>query len=116
MAVLDRSAAPAKPSMTAKRATAALIATPGSTAANGKIRKATVDTSVPAVVLCPGYHGHGVARSLGRLGVRVYGVHKDPASPAARSRFWRHNYVWDFSQPTVQQSIDWLLQLARRIG
>src|SRR2546428_13021644 len=51
-----------------------------------------IDTSVPVVVIAPGYHSHGIARSLGRLGVPVYGVHADSRSPAARSRYWRGNF------------------------
>ena len=43
-----------------------------------------IDTSVPVVVIAPGYHSHGIARSLGRLGVPMYGVHADSRSPAAR--------------------------------
>jgi D-aspartate ligase len=76
----------------------------------------SIDTSVPAVVICPGYHGHEIARSLGRLGVAVYGVHADAHSPSARSRFWRRNFVWDFSQTPAAQSLDWLLRLGREIG
>ena len=51
--------------------------------------KKQLDTSVPVVVIAPGYHGHAIARSLGRLGVSVYGVHGDHSSPAASSRYWR---------------------------
>lgn len=75
-----------------------------------------IDTSVPVVVIAPGYHGHGIARSLGRLGVPVYGVHADPRSPAARSRYWRKNYVWDLAKASPEESVDWLLRLSRTIG
>jgi predicted ATP-grasp superfamily ATP-dependent carboligase len=76
-----------------------------------------MNTSVPAVVLAPGYYvAHIVARSLGRLGVPMYGVHGDARSPAARSRFWRENLVWRFDTEKPEGSIDWLLALARRIG
>jgi 2-phosphosulfolactate phosphatase len=40
-----------------------------------------VNTSVPAVVLKTFHGGLGVARSLGRLGVPVYGVHDDARAP-----------------------------------
>jgi D-aspartate ligase len=74
-----------------------------------------LNNSVPIVVIAPGYHGHGIARTLGRLGVPVYGVHADRRSPAARSRYWRENFIWDFNQ-SAPQSIDWLLKLRRKIG
>ncbi len=53
---------------------------------------AAPDTSTPAVVLKFDqnvmHHGSlGVIRSLGRLGVPVYGVHEGPWAPAASSRY-----------------------------
>lgn len=72
--------------------------------------------SIPCVVICPGYHGHGVARSLGRLGIPVIGVHKDTHSPSTSSRYWRDNYYWDLSNATPEQSVEWFLELAHRIG
>lgn len=75
-----------------------------------------IDTSVPVVVIAPGYHGHGIARSLGRLGVPMFGVHADTRSPAARSRYWRKNYAWDLAKASPEESVDWLLRLSRTIG
>lgn len=77
---------------------------------------APIDTTTAAVVLCPGYHGHGVARTLGRLGVRVYGVHQDSASPAARSRYWTRNFIWDLVHASQYATVEWLLELAQEIG
>jgi D-aspartate ligase len=75
-----------------------------------------LDTSVPVVVLAPGYHGHNIARSLGRLGVSVYGIHADSLSPAARSRYWRGNVTLNTAKAAPQESIDRLLQIGRTIG
>jgi predicted ATP-grasp superfamily ATP-dependent carboligase len=75
-----------------------------------------LNNSVPVVVIAPGYHGHAIARSLGRLGVPVYGVHADSGSPAAKSRYWRENYIWDIATAFPEESVDWLLRLARKIG
>jgi D-aspartate ligase len=75
-----------------------------------------LNSSTPVVVLAPGYVGHGIARSLGRWRVPVYGVHGDARSPAARSRYWRENSIWQFDAATPAQSLDHLLQLGRRIG
>lgn len=72
--------------------------------------------SVPCVVICPGYHGHAIARSLGRLGVPAYGVHGDSKSPAARSRYWRENFYWDLSKATPEDSVEWFLRLGSKIG
>lgn len=76
----------------------------------------SLETSVPVVVLCPGYHGHAIARSLGRLGVAVYGVHSDTRSPAARSRYWRQNFFWDIRVSRPAESVERLLDVARSIG
>ena len=75
-----------------------------------------LDTSVPVVVIAPGYHGHGIARSLGRLEVPIYGVHADRHSPAASSRYWRKNFFWDVTKASPEKSVDWLLRLGRKIG
>src|SRR3954451_7951302 len=83
---------------------------------SARLEKKGLKTDVPVVVLAPGYHGHGIARSLGRLGVPVYGVHADPRSPAARSRYWRTNVIWNLADACAEESVTWLLRLGRRIG
>ena len=87
--------------------------------ANHAVRHGPVDsleTSVPVVVLCPGYHGHAIARSLGRLGIAVYGVHSDTRSPAARSRYWRRNFFLDRGASRPEDSIKRLLDVAGELG
>jgi predicted ATP-grasp superfamily ATP-dependent carboligase len=70
------------------------------------IDQLAVDTSVPALVLKVGtyplHHGGlGVVRSLGRLGVPVYGVYEERFAPAAVSRHLSGKFVWqsDTSDP-----------------
>ncbi len=82
----------------------------------GTIIQPIIEPYVPCVVICPGIHGHGVARSLGRLGVHTYGVHADPQSPSTSSRYWRGNYFWDLSKASPEESVDWFLNLTRKIG
>jgi D-aspartate ligase len=89
---------------------------PAEPARTATMARAPVDATTAVVVLCPGYHGHGVARTLGRMGVRVYGVHQDGASPAARSRYWTRNFVWDLAHAPQHVTVDWLLQLTKGIG
>jgi len=71
---------------------------------------------VPVIVIAPGFHGHAIARSLGRMGVAVYGVHADEHSPAARSRYWRRNFIWDIEKAPPADSLDWLFRLRRQVG
>lgn len=75
-----------------------------------------LNNSVPVVVIAPGLHGHAIARSLGRLGIPVYGVHAHKHSPAASSRYWQKNFIWDIGKASPKASIDWLLQLSQKIG
>src|SRR2546423_15711177 len=78
------------------------------------LEKKGLKTDVPVVVLAPGYHGHGIARSLGRLGVPVYGVHADPRSPAARSRYWRTKVIWNLAEARAGEQVTLLLRVRWR--
>jgi D-aspartate ligase len=95
----------------------------------GNIRDA--DVSTPAVVLkfdpnVLHHGGLGVIRSLGRLGVPVYGVHEGRWAPAANSRYLRGRMLWqplsgpgaaDQDRPDHAERIRrGLLDLADRIG
>ena len=53
-----------------------------------------INPSLPVVVLGFGYGGLGIARSLGRLGVRVYAVDADPAAAGLATLFWPHTLRW----------------------
>jgi D-aspartate ligase len=75
------------------------------------------DTSVPVVVLVSSQHGGvGIIRSLGREGISVYGVHQDLREPAARSRFLRRTFRWDFSSASAADSLSFLRDVARQVG
>lgn len=75
------------------------------------------NATLPVLVLPLDHHGAvGVARSLGRLGVPVYGVHRDGSAPAFRSRYLRQGFVWDLEAETPARSVAFLLGLAARIG
>jgi D-aspartate ligase len=78
-------------------------------------------TTTPAVVLkldpnVMHHGGLGVIRSLGRLGVPVYGVHEGPLAPAANSRFLQGRYFWNPGGHDVARLTEGLLRLAHRIG
>ena len=79
------------------------------------------DWSTPAVVLKFDqnvlHHGSlGVIRSLGRLGVPVYGVHEGPWAPAASSRYLSGRFFWQPRPDDPQRTLSGLLSLASRIG
>lgn len=80
-----------------------------------------VDVSTPAVVLkfdpnLLHHGGLGAIRSLGRLGVPVYGVHEAPSAPAAASRYLRGRWLWQPDPADVARTTAGLLALAERIG
>jgi D-aspartate ligase len=75
-----------------------------------------LNASVPVVVITPGDYGHQIARSLGRLGVSVYGLDADTRSPTMRSRYWRETFIWKFHEAKPKEAVGSLLQLGRKIG
>ena len=86
---------------------------------NGDLRG--IDVATPAVVLkfdpnVMHHGGLGAIRSLGRLGVPVYGVHEGRLAPAASSRYLAGRLFWQADPGDVQQVRAGLLKLAERIG
>ena len=80
-----------------------------------------VDTTTPAVILKLDPHavhhgGLGAIRSLGRLGVPVYGVHEAPLAPAACSRYLHGRWFWRPATGDVERIRAGLVTLADRIG
>ncbi len=79
------------------------------------------NTSTPAVVLklTPNVMHHGVLgiiRSLGRVGVPVYGVHEGPRAPAASSRYLAGRFIWQADTHDAERLTEGLLRLASHIG
>jgi D-aspartate ligase len=79
------------------------------------------DRTIPAVVLkfdpnVMHHGGLGAIRSLGRLGIPVYGVHEGPWAPAATSRYLHGRLFWQPSPEDAERVCAGLLLLARRIG
>lgn len=83
--------------------------------------RAALDTTTPAVILKLDHNvmhhgGLGAIRSLGRLGVPVYGVHEDPLAPAARSRYLHGRWIWRLPTADAGRIHAGLMALAERIG
>jgi D-aspartate ligase len=79
------------------------------------------DNSTPAVVLkfdpnVMHHGGLGVIRSLGRVGVPVYGVHEGPWAPAANSRYLAGRVFWQPSPADVDRALTGLQRLADILG
>jgi predicted ATP-grasp superfamily ATP-dependent carboligase len=75
------------------------------------------DASLPVLVLkTEDYGSLGVMRSLGRLGVQMYGVHPTRWPITAFSRYCRKIFTLDVEAIPAEQSVDALLEIAGRIG
>jgi D-aspartate ligase len=80
-----------------------------------------LDTTVPALVLKVGtyplHHGGlGVVRSLGRLGVPVYGVYEERLAPAAVSRYLSGRFVWRSDPTDADRFLDGMAVIGERLG
>jgi D-aspartate ligase len=86
-----------------------------------QMTSAQLDTSTPAVILkldpnVMHHGGLGAIRSLGRLGVPVYGMHEDPLAPAARSRYLHGRWIWRAPTDDAEEVHAGLMTLTERIG
>src|SRR5262249_23639523 len=76
-----------------------------------------MDVSLPVLILHMQHHGAlGVMRSLGRLGVPVYGVHDVRRPPSSYSKYCRKVFVLDLYNDPLERSIESLLKIADEIG
>ncbi|HYR43498.1 MAG TPA: hypothetical protein VER98_10775 [Terriglobia bacterium] len=76
-----------------------------------------LDTSLRVLVLPIDHYGSlGVMRSLGRLGVQVYGVHPTRWPVASFSTYCRKVFALDVDSLPAKQSVDSLLDIAVQIG
>jgi predicted ATP-grasp superfamily ATP-dependent carboligase len=77
----------------------------------------TPDVSTPVVVFrAESYCALGVLRSLGRLGVKVYGIDSRAHAYGLRSRYCAGAFLWDFDGSPPDATVDFLKQVARRVG
>jgi D-aspartate ligase len=75
------------------------------------------NTSLPVLVLPMDHYGSlGVIRSLGRLGVQVYGVHRTNTPVASFSRYCRRIFKLDLDAASPALCVDNLSNFARKIG
>ncbi|HMA47409.1 MAG TPA: SidA/IucD/PvdA family monooxygenase, partial [Frankiaceae bacterium] len=94
---------------------------PAVSPAVGESLRGYVDRTVPAIVLkfdrnVFHHGGLGVIRSLGRLGVPVYGVHEDRWAPAGSSRYLHGRWLWPAAGADTDRRLSGLAALAARIG
>jgi len=76
----------------------------------------SLNVTTPVVVLVGQLGALAIMRSLGALGVPLYGVDGDPDAPALRSRYCRERVILNFNEQAPKPYLDGLLALGRRIG
>lgn len=74
------------------------------------------DVSTPVVVVNCKLGALAIMRSLGRLGVPVYGVDPDPRSPAMLSRYCRERFVFGLDERDPDRFLERLGEVGRRLG
>src|SRR5262245_35833386 len=76
----------------------------------------TMNRGAPVVILGVHYGSLGIARSLGRLGVPVHGVHDDLRVNALASRYFHRKYRWDFARSTADETVAFLRRIGKDLG
>ena len=79
------------------------------------------DTAVPALVLkvdsyALHHGGLGVVRSLGRLGIPVYGVYRERSMPAAVSSYLSGRFIWRADAMDEDQFLDGMVRIGERLA
>jgi D-aspartate ligase len=79
------------------------------------------DTTVPALVLkvdsyALHHGGLGVVRSLGRLGIPVYGVYRERLMPAAVSSYLNGRFIWRGEAEDENRFLDGMAMIGERLG
>jgi len=74
------------------------------------------DVSTPVVVVNCKLGALAIMRTLGRLGVPVYGVDADPRSPAMLSRYCRERFLFGLEENRPLEFLDRLMEVGRRLG
>jgi predicted ATP-grasp superfamily ATP-dependent carboligase len=75
-----------------------------------------INTTIPVVVVSCELAALAIMRSLGSLGVPVYGVDGNPGSPGMRSRYCRDRFLLRFDEDRPKPYLDGLLGVGRRLG
>jgi D-aspartate ligase len=73
-------------------------------------------TNIPVVVLSCQLAALAIMRSLGSLGIPVYGVDKDAQSPGMFSRYCRRRFVADFRPARPAEFLAYLVRVREEIG
>ncbi len=74
------------------------------------------NTTTPILVLNCKLGALAIMRSLGSLGVRLYGVDENQKSPGFLSRYCRGKFLMHFEEQREQEYLEYVVRLSKRIG
>lgn len=75
------------------------------------------DSSVPVLVFKSYHHGSlGVARSLGRLGVSVYGIDSNRRALGLHSGYFQDRFIWNVDDTPIEKTVQFLMEVNKRVG
>ena len=75
-----------------------------------------IKPSIPVFTLVCHHGILGIARSLGRLGIDVYGIDRDIDQAPFRSKYFVDAFEWDLDERPAQETVDFLCERARATG
>jgi predicted ATP-grasp superfamily ATP-dependent carboligase len=74
------------------------------------------DTSTPVLILNCKLGALAIMRSLGSLGVHLYGVDEDRSAPGLLSQYCRAKYIMKFDENRKQEYLDYIIGIQKRLG
>jgi predicted ATP-grasp superfamily ATP-dependent carboligase len=74
------------------------------------------DTSTPVVVLHCELGALAIMRTLGYLGVKVYGVSHRPEASALRSRYCTKGFIFPFDRQPAERFVEFLLEIRKEFA
>ena len=74
------------------------------------------NTQTPVLILNCKIGALAILRSLGRLGISIYGIDDDPASPVMKSRYFTEKFYKVFDENNQQEYLDFVLVTGQKLG
>ena len=75
------------------------------------------DTTTPVVILKMEHYGSlGIVRSLGTLGIPVFGIDGNPSAPGFSSRYCAGRFLWDIDEADPGRTVEYLFHVREVIG
>jgi len=72
--------------------------------------------NTPVLILGCKLGGLAIARTLGSLGVSIFGVDDDKKNPVIRSRYIKQYFIKQFNQKEAEEYLEYIIALTKIIG